>query len=90
MVTQDEILEALWPGTYVNPEVVKKYVLEIRKALRDHPENPAFVATFPKRGYKFIAVVREDTNGSELSANTPKTNVGREDALANNCFGSVR
>ena len=31
LVTQEEILEALWPQTYVNPEVVKKYVLGIRK-----------------------------------------------------------
>ena len=27
LVTQDEILDSLWPETYVNPEVVKKYVL---------------------------------------------------------------
>jgi len=59
LVTQDEILEALWPGTYVNPEVVKKYVLGIRKVLGDNPQNPTFVATFPKRGYQFIAAVRE-------------------------------
>ena len=25
LVTQDEILAALWPETYVNPEVIKKY-----------------------------------------------------------------
>ena len=84
LVTQDEILEALWPGTYVNPEVVKKYVLGIRKVLGDHPDKPAFVATFPKRGYQFIAAVRDESSAStsELSANTPKTIVGREDALA--------
>lgn len=84
VVTQDEILEALWPGTYVNPEVVKKYVLEIRKVLGDQPDKPAFVATFPRRGYQFIAAVREESSAatSDLSANTPKTIVGREDALA--------
>jgi DNA-binding winged helix-turn-helix (wHTH) protein/tetratricopeptide (TPR) repeat protein len=84
LVTQDEILEALWPGTYVNPEVVKKYVLGIRKVLGDNPQNPTFVATFPKRGYQFIAAVREESSGSpsEVSANTPKAMVGREDALA--------
>jgi DNA-binding response OmpR family regulator len=40
LVTQDEILEAIWPGTYVNPEVIKKYVLGIRKVLGDQAENP--------------------------------------------------
>src|SRR5258708_37992440 len=64
LVTQDEILEALWPGTYVNPEVVKKYVLGIRKVMGDSPQNPAFVATFPKRGYQFIAPLREESGAS--------------------------
>src|SRR5258708_32063103 len=31
VVTQDEILEALRSETYVNPEVLRKYILEIRK-----------------------------------------------------------
>jgi DNA-binding winged helix-turn-helix (wHTH) protein len=34
LVTQHEILEALWPETYVNPELIKKYILGIRKVLR--------------------------------------------------------
>jgi DNA-binding winged helix-turn-helix (wHTH) protein len=82
LVTQDEILEALWPGTYVNPEVVKKYVLEIRKVLGDRPQNPAFVATFPRRGYQFIAAVSEESSSasSQHSANTLKNVVGRIDA----------
>lgn len=59
LVTQEEILEALWPGTYVNPEVVKKYVLGIRKVLGDQTNEPVFIATFPRRGYRFIAPVLE-------------------------------
>src|SRR5215469_4006154 len=37
LVTQDELLEALWPEAYVNPEGIRKYILEIRKALEDDP-----------------------------------------------------
>jgi hypothetical protein len=50
VVSQDEILEAAWPETYVNPEVVKKHILEIRRVLGDQPDQPLFIATFPKRG----------------------------------------
>jgi DNA-binding winged helix-turn-helix (wHTH) protein/tetratricopeptide (TPR) repeat protein len=84
LVTQNEILEALWPETYVNPEVVKKYVLGIRKVLGDQPKCPTFVATFPKRGYQFIAAVRDESSASvtEVSADRPKVIVGRADALA--------
>jgi TolB-like protein/DNA-binding winged helix-turn-helix (wHTH) protein/predicted Zn-dependent protease len=61
LVTQDEILEALWSGTYVNPEVLRKYILEIRRALGDRPDKPEFVETLPKRGYRFIAPVVDES-----------------------------
>jgi TolB-like protein/DNA-binding winged helix-turn-helix (wHTH) protein/lipopolysaccharide biosynthesis regulator YciM len=61
LVTQDEILEALWSETYVNPEVLRKYILEIRKALGDRPDRPEFVETLPRRGYRFIAPVVDET-----------------------------
>ena len=60
LVTQDEILEALWPETFVNPEVLRKYILEIRRTLGDRPDTPEFIETLPKRGYRFIAPVREE------------------------------
>src|SRR5258705_11721772 len=61
VVTQGEILEALWPETYVNPEVLRKYILEIWKALGDRPGNPEFIETLPKRGYRFIAPVEDES-----------------------------
>src|ERR1700739_645856 len=60
LVTQTELLESLWPETYVNQEVLRKYILEIRKALGDRPDNPEFIETIMKRGYRFIASVRDD------------------------------
>lgn len=59
LVTQDELLEALWPKTHVNPEVLRKYILEIRRVLGDRAEKPAFIETVTKRGYRFIAPVTE-------------------------------
>ena len=85
LVTQDELLEALWPETYVQPEVLRKYILEIRKALADNPGEPRFVATLPKRGYQFIAQVGEENSSAAISsrmAETFQTLVGREAALA--------
>src|SRR5215470_9192738 len=59
LVTQEELLEALWPETYVNPELIKKYILGIRKALGDQHDNPVYIETLPKRGYQFIAPVTD-------------------------------
>src|SRR5580700_7333498 len=61
LVTQDEILEALWSETYVNPEVLRKYILEVRKTLGDRPDNPEFIETVPKRGYRFVAPVIDES-----------------------------
>src|SRR5215472_2553198 len=61
LITQDEFLEKLWPGIYVNPELIRKYILDIRKILGDRPDKPEFIETVTKRGYRFIAsVVDED------------------------------
>src|SRR6266404_707395 len=61
VVTQDEILEALWSETYVNPEVLRKYIQELRKTLGDRPDNPEFIETLPKRGYRFVASVIDES-----------------------------
>ena len=57
LVTHDELLEALWPETYVQPQVLRTYVLELRKLLGDDPARPHFIETIPKRGYRFVAPI---------------------------------
>src|SRR5262249_35012406 len=64
LVTNDEILEALWPQTHVNPEVVRKYIKEVRKILGDAPNQPSFIETVPKRGYRFIASVTDEDSSA--------------------------
>jgi TolB-like protein/DNA-binding winged helix-turn-helix (wHTH) protein/Tfp pilus assembly protein PilF len=73
LVTQDELLEALWPNTFINPEVLRKYILEIRRVLGDRAENPVFIETVTKRGYRFVAPVTE-----ESPADTPASNATQE------------
>src|SRR4030088_2018803 len=82
VVTQDEILEALWSETYINPEVLRKYILEIRRALGDRPDNPVFIVTLPKRGYQFVASITDESAARTLSAEGTKRIVGRNPALA--------
>jgi len=84
LVTQDEMLNALWPETYVNPEVIKKYVLGIRKALGDPRDKPEFIETFPRRGYQFIAPVSDVISGAPAGCGigTKRKMVGREGAMA--------
>ena len=83
LVTQDEILQALWPGIFVNPEVIKKYILGIRKVLGDQFDKPVFIETFPKRGYQFVAPVSDESTAWSGFPNSTKNIVGRDMALAN-------
>ena len=83
LVTQDELLDALWPETFVNPELIKKYILGIRKVLGDQHAKPEFIETLPKRGYQFIAPVTEGIPPLRaLPSATTRKMVGREQALA--------
>ncbi|HKE57557.1 MAG TPA: AAA family ATPase, partial [Pyrinomonadaceae bacterium] len=84
LVTHEELLNAVWPDTYVQPEVLRRYILEIRRLLEDSAENPRFVETLPKRGYQFIAAVTEeaaDAVPEDVDVATTKL-VGRQSALS--------
>ena len=59
LITHDELLDALWPETYVQPQVLRTYMLELRKVLGDDAGSPRFIQTIPKRGYSFVAAVVE-------------------------------
>ncbi|MEQ1886072.1 MAG: AAA family ATPase [Bryobacteraceae bacterium] len=87
LVTQDELLTAVWTDTFVQPEVLRKYILELRKVLGDHPKNPIYIETLPKRGYQFVANVLQTaplapSAPAVLPAmDQPTTFVGREPVL---------
>jgi len=59
LVTEEEILGAVWPNLYVQPESIKTQLHQIRKVLGDDPRIPRFIETVPRRGHQFIAPVRE-------------------------------
>ncbi len=81
LVTHDELLEALWAETYVQPQVLRTYVLELRKLLGDDAGRPRFIATIPKRGYHFLLPVTEALSPANESAETRPRLVGRNREL---------
>jgi TolB-like protein/Tfp pilus assembly protein PilF len=62
VVTREELCRRLWPdGTYVDYEhSLNAAVKRLRAALGDDADNPRFVETLPRRGYRFIAGLAED------------------------------
>ena len=59
LVTRDELIKRLWPDdTFVDFEhSLNKAVRRLRAALEDSPEEPHFIETLARRGYRFIGSV---------------------------------
>ncbi len=87
LVTQGELLDAVWPDTHVQPAVLNNQILNIRNALGDSPKSPVFIETLPRRGYRFIAPISQRVagpNGSHVKTESGASSrklVGREKAL---------
>jgi len=66
LITRDDIRKQLWPdGTFVDfNEGIDTALKKLRFALGDSAQNPIFVETVPRRGYRFIAPVMSDGNDS--------------------------
>jgi Tol biopolymer transport system component/DNA-binding winged helix-turn-helix (wHTH) protein len=70
LVTRDALRERLWPGdTFVDfNHGLNAAVNKLREALSDSAENPRYVETLPRRGYRFIATV---SRGERSTAGPP-------------------
>ena len=83
LITHDELLDALWPETYVQPQVLRTYMLELRKVLHDDAGKPRFILTLPKRGYRFVAPVSDWTQPEKSLARTTQPAIAlRSDSSA--------
>jgi TolB-like protein/DNA-binding winged helix-turn-helix (wHTH) protein/Tfp pilus assembly protein PilF len=61
VATREELLERVWPGTFVEESTLTRSISVLRKALGDTPEGHSYILTVPKRGYQFVAMVRQET-----------------------------
>jgi DNA-binding winged helix-turn-helix (wHTH) protein/tetratricopeptide (TPR) repeat protein/TolB-like protein len=57
VIPKTELVQRLWPDTFVTEDVLVQCVMEIRRALGDPAKAPQYVQTLPRRGYQFIAPV---------------------------------
>src|ERR1700740_1134960 len=58
LVNREELRERLWPKTIVDfDHGLNKAISKVRDALGDSAENPRFIETVARRGYRFLADV---------------------------------
>src|SRR5438874_13327708 len=71
LVTKDELLDAVWPETAVSEAVVRVAIGALRKVLGDMAQTPRFIATVPRRGYRFLAPVEQYPGGGPVPVPVP-------------------
>ena len=54
-VSKSELLDAVWPGVFVEENNLSQAISTLRKALGERPHNHQFILTRPGRGYRFVA-----------------------------------
>jgi DNA-binding winged helix-turn-helix (wHTH) protein len=52
-----ELMAALWPDSAVEDANLTQNVFTLRKALREREDGQRYIATLPRRGYRFVAAV---------------------------------
>ncbi len=73
VVTREQLRQRLWPAdTFVDfDHSLNSAVKKLRLSLGDDPDNPRFIETLPRRGYRFIVPVRVAIPSSEQVVNVP-------------------
>ena len=68
VVSADELLENVWRGVVVAPSSVYQTIAVLRRALRDDADEPRYIATVPRKGYRLIAPVEAEPAGQTSPA----------------------
>jgi DNA-binding winged helix-turn-helix (wHTH) protein/Tol biopolymer transport system component len=58
-VGKEELFEKVWPGTFVEEGNLARHISVLRQVLSQGRKGPQYIETIPKRGYRFVAPVRE-------------------------------
>ena len=79
VVEKDRFIEEAWHGVPVTDEALTQGIRALRKALGDDASAPTFIATIPRRGYRFLAELEKLEELEELSSPSP---LSRSNGLA--------
>lgn len=57
LVEKDDLMDQLWPDTSVQESNLTQQIFTLRRVLGESPDDHHFIATVPRRGYRFVAAV---------------------------------
>ena len=69
LVSKEDLLQQVWPDTFVEEHNLVHYISQLRKVLADGNGTQPLIETIPKRGYRFVGAVQR--NGPEKTSSVP-------------------
>ncbi len=82
LLEKDELLKKIWPDSFVEEANLSVKMSEVRRALGEGPNDHHYVETIPRRGYRFVAGVKE-LNKVEAEPVTGEVSEDQRNAAAN-------
>ncbi|MBX7172057.1 MAG: winged helix-turn-helix domain-containing protein [Pyrinomonadaceae bacterium] len=71
ILSQDELIDSVWNGAFIEQSNLKKGISALRHILGESPNDSEFIKTIPRKGYSFVASVQEFAD--ETPSEIPKT-----------------
>lgn len=68
VVSRRELIDAVWPDTHVVEGTLNSNIFSLRRVLGESDDIECFISTVPRRGYRFVAGVREVTSPADLQS----------------------
>ena len=66
-VGKEELFQKIWPGTFVEEGNLARHISVLRQVLGQAQSGAQYIETVPKRGYRFVAEVRQvDSSPAEV------------------------
>ena len=75
LVDKEQLMTSVWPEQFVEEGNINKNISMLRQALGESDSGHKFIETVPKRGYRFVADVREvnDNKDADLATHSSAT-----------------
>ena len=70
VVEKNELMQRVWPDSFVSEDSLTQNIATLRRALGDSSDRPQYIVTVPRHGYRFVASVKavsDPTRNSSVS-----------------------
>jgi DNA-binding winged helix-turn-helix (wHTH) protein/predicted esterase len=76
VISNNDLIASVWNGRIVSESTLSSRIAAVRQAVGDSGERQCVIRTIPRKGYRFIAQVRENTEVGDGADATPKNAAG--------------